>query len=60
MTRLEFDNLIPRETMLYPKSEGISVQYMFMGQNNDGTYQLYGKPCGYQDYLIINHNEVFK
>ena len=60
MTREEFDNLIPRKSMVYPKHEGKCVQYMFMGRNEDSTYQLYGKPFGHEDYIIINNFDVVK
>lgn len=59
MTREEFNNLIPRKTMVHPKTDK-AVQYMYMGKNEDGSYQLCGKPYGYADYLIINHYEVVK
>jgi len=58
MTRDQLNKLEPRKTMVYKKREGKSVQYMFMGINKEGRYQLCGMPFGYEDYLMINCFEV--
>ena len=60
MTKRELDNLVPRKSMVYSKKEGKSVQWMFMGINPDGKYQLCGLPFGYEKYLMIDCFEVVK
>lgn len=58
MTKEQFKNLEPHKTMLYSKREGKSVQWMFMGIDDEGKYMLCGHPFGYEDYLIIDCFEV--
>lgn len=57
MTRKQLNNLIPYKSMVYPKSEGKSVQYMFMKINEDGKYQLCGISA-YEDYIMMDCFEV--
>jgi len=54
MTIDQLNKLEPRKTIVYKKREGKSVQYMFMGINQDGTYQLCGMPYGYKNYLMMD------
>ena len=57
MTKEQLNILEPHKTMVYPKSEGKSVQYMFMGVDKDGKYQLCGM-SSYEDYIMMDCFEV--
>lgn len=50
MTKEEFDNLIPKKSMVYNKRDGVGYTYMGMDENK--MCRLYGLPIEYEDYLI--------
>lgn len=60
MTKQELAQLIPKESMIYSKREGKTVQWMYMGRNKDGTYQLCGLPFGYSEDLLLTRFEVVR
>lgn len=52
ITKEQLDSLVPRETMIYAKSD--NVGYTFMGIDDNGKYLLYGVPNGYSNYIIMD------
>jgi hypothetical protein len=58
MTKEELRSLIPIESMVYSKKE--NVGYTFMGIDKNGKYQLYGLPCAYDEYIMLNSFKIDK
>lgn len=56
MTKEELNNLIPRETMVYAKRDGVG--YTFMHITEDGDYQLCGLPYPYPKNIMLDCFEI--